>query len=305
MSNHHEYTTGNRQRRSPLRSVTSGSFGQAQLYVGFGLVGAAIGAVAGELSSRLAVFSVTAPALSASFKTVLLDGLKLGIFASLLGFALLSARRHYRHRTFNTDSVVKTLGLSFLSGAFAGGVIQTLHYGWTEPQEKSTWVVDVATWLLLGALLASVIAKAAPQISARAAMAAGVVSGLMAGLVRFALSLLRVPPAGSAIAGLIALGAMMGLLIFIIDRTIPEPMVEVYWSPRRKTTVELGAQPVTIGGGEDDIFLAGAPPRVSTLVMQHGVIKHVETSTGKQTELRDGSRLRIGGVVMVVNAPEQ
>jgi uncharacterized protein involved in tellurium resistance len=41
---------------------------------------------------------------------------------------------------------------------------------------------------------------------------------------------------------------------------------------------------------------------VSSLVLQNGLIEHVETANGKRTPLQDGSRLRIGGLNLVVHA---
>lgn len=81
-----------------------------------------------------------------------------------------------------------------------------------------------------------------------------------------------------------------------------EASVEVMWAPYETTTVGLGAQAVTVGGGEDHIFVRGLPPHVSSIVLRNGQIEHVETASGKRTPLQDGSRLRVGGLNLVIHA---
>jgi hypothetical protein len=148
-----------------------------------------------------------------------------------------------------------------------------------------------------------------PQSAAGLFGAAGLVGaavGLIAGLLfSHLLAGLSVRPSATALSliGLLIFGVAIGLVVFIIRRRAQGPTLEVHWSPQEVTTVGLSGRPVTVGGGADDIVLRGAPPRVSTIVMENGVLAHIETSTGERTPLQDGSRLRIGGLVMVVHAP--
>ncbi len=134
----------------------------------------------------------------------------------------------------------------------------------------------------------------------------GAVLGLIIGLLLYyltphGLGVIRV----GLISSFIGFGTVLVPLIFLLLRRRPkEAAVEVHWSPEKISTVGLGRRPLTIGGGADDIVIPGAPPRVSTIVMEKGAIEHIETSTGARTPLKDGSRLRIGGLVMVVHGPE-
>jgi hypothetical protein len=259
-------------------------------YIAAGLVGAAVGSVAGIL-------------LSESFKTVLLAGLKLGVFAASLGLALFIAMQWHHHRALDAQSAMKVAGLSFLAGAVSGGLAQALHNVLSNSGEPPSWVIHAASWILLGGLLGAVLSFSATTLSPLPAISAGLLSGVIAGVVGWATSGLKIPPFAWSIASLTVFGAALGLLTFLIQRGGHSATVEVHWSPENTTTVALGRRPVTVGGGADDIVLQGAPPRVSTIALENGVIEHIETSTGKRTPLKDGSRLRIGGVVMVVHAP--
>ena len=91
--------------------------------------------------------------------------------------------------------------------------------------------------------------------------------------------------------------------MYFVETLFSEASVEVEWAPYETTKVGLGARPVTIGGGgEEDIFKKGLRPHISSLVLKNDQIEHVETATGKRTPLQDGSRLRIGGLNMVIHA---
>jgi len=260
-------------------------------YIAAGLVGAAVGSLA-EFWSE-------------SFKTVLLAGLRLGIFGASLGLALSIAMQWHHHRALDTQSAMKVAGLSFLAGAVSGGLAQALHDVLSTSEEPPSWVIHAASWIVLGGLLGAVLSFSSTALSPLPAISAGLLSGVIAGVVGWATSGLHNFPSALPVVSLTIFGAALGLLTFFVQGGGHSATVEVHWSPENTTTVALGRRPVTVGGGADDIVLQGAPPRVSTIAVADGVIEHVEMSTGKRTLLKDGSRLRIGGVVMVVHAPQQ
>jgi hypothetical protein len=112
-------------------------------------------------------------------------------------------------------------------------------------------------------------------------------------------------PSGVAgrIVGIALLGLALGLAMYFVETMSSEASVEVEWAPYESTLVGLGAQPVVIGGGgEEHIFKKGLAPMVSSLIFKDGRIEHVETASGKRTPLQDGSRLRVGGLNMVIHA---
>ena len=290
MTSTHDPRPGTGRNTNPPQRASARGLSRSGPYIGAGVVGAAVGSVAGIL-------------LSESFKTVLLAGLKLGVFAASLGLALFIAMQWSHHRAIDTQAAVKVAGLSFLAGAVSGGLARALHNVLSDSDESPSWLIHVASWILLGALLGAVLSLSATPLSLLHAMGAGLLSGVIAGVVGWAATGLNISPAAWLTVSLTVFGAALGLLMFLVQGRGRAATVEVHWSPQNTTTVELGGRPVTVGGGADDIFLRGAPPRVSTIAVENGVIEHVETSNGRRTALKDGSRLRIGGVVMVVHAP--
>ena len=57
-----------------------------------------------------------------------------------------------------------------------------------------------------------------------------------------------------------------------------------------------------VGGGEDHVFVRGLPPRFASIVFANGVIEYVETASGARTPLKNGSRLEIGKLNLVIHA---
>jgi len=291
-----------RMRRTPR--LTMRPRGTAGLYVGAGVVGATVGLIAGHLVSYLVGFVPQADPISKSFRSVLLYGLQLGVFASCLALALIYATQYRQQRALAVYTAVRTAAYGFFAGAISGALLQTLYNGWSDSRESPSWIIDFVAWILLGALLGEILALLGQRTAPKRAISVGLLAGLLAGLVRWAGSSVGLSAPASSRLGLLLFGATLGLLMFMIRGRDEEPTLEVHWTPQKVTTLGLGGRPVTVGGGADDIVLRGAPPKVSTILMENGVIEHIETSTGKRTPLKDGSRLRIGGLVMVVHAPE-
>ena len=102
--------------------------------------------------------------------------------------------------------------------------------------------------------------------------------------------------------GVAILGAALGIAMYLAENLFREASLEVIWAPNETSRVSLGAQPISIGGGEDHVFVRSLSPHVSSIVFQNGQIEHIETASGKRTPLQDGSRLRIGPINLVVHA---
>jgi len=103
-------------------------------------------------------------------------------------------------------------------------------------------------------------------------------------------------------AGIGALGAALGIAIVVVDSIFREATLEIIWAPKEVTTVGLGGNMVTIGGGDDHIYVAGLSRKAAGVVIEQGKIQYVDIASGQRTDLRDGSRLKIGSIEIVVHA---
>ena len=156
----------------------------------------------------------------------------------------------------------------------------------------------------MGGLLGLLLARTVPNLGAVRGLVAGAVGGGIGGIGFTVMSL--VLPAGlqalARMVGLGTLGLFIAVALLVVERLFREASLEVIWAPGETAHFNLGAQPVTIGGGEDHVFVRGLPPRFASIVFANGLIEYVETPSGARTALKDGSRLQIGKLNLVVHA---
>jgi hypothetical protein len=98
------------------------------------------------------------------------------------------------------------------------------------------------------------------------------------------------------------LGAMLGLSIVVVEAMFREASLDIIWAPKEQTSITLGPNPVYIGGGDDHVHVAGLPQHAAGVILEQGKIQYVDSSTGKRTDLKDGSRIKIGKIEIVIHA---
>lgn len=232
--------------------------------------------------------------------SVLMSGLLSALFTSGLCGALSLANQGEAART---RFVATAISLGLLAGFISGALAQTVYNGITGSSDLlNKWVLSGA-WMLLGGSLGVVISGFRRSIPAARAAILGLGVGAVATLLGVvAFGFLTSSTVMKAVLGSIIFGALFGVATLVLDRQFPLAKLEVQWNPQKSSILNLGPQAITVGGGDDDVFLAGAPPAVSTIFVEGKRICHIENKSGKRTPLKDGSRLRIGGLIMVVHA---
>lgn len=264
------------------------------LYLVAGTVGGAAGSVLAEFApgggrdaSRLALIVAT--------------GIWSAISASVLATTLFAAGEWHQRRDFRPRHIQKILLFGALAGFLSGAAAQgaySVEFGSRLFQET---VVRVACWGLMGALLGALLSRPVPNLGLVRGLIAGAVGGGLGGI-GFLLVGAVLPDAIGRLVGIGTLGLALGLAMIVVEKLFREASLEVIWAPNETTNFNLGAQAVTIGGGEDHVFVRGLPPRFASVAFSNGLIEYVETATGKRTPLKDGSRLEIGKLNLVIHA---
>lgn len=267
-----------------------------ELYAITGIVGGAIGAAIAE-------FVLQKPNQSSSrIGDVLETGLWSGIFAGFLGLALFLASVWHQRRELEPVAATKVLAMSAAAGFIAGAGAQYLYSLDVGSFRLQNYGFRIVAWAIMGALLGLMLSRSVPNLASRRGFGAGAIGGATGCMGFIVISLFLTGPAGR-IMGIALLGLALGLAMYLVEDLFREASVEVEWAPYETTLVGLGARPITIGGGgEEHIFKKGLPPLVSSIVIDHGRIEHIETANGKRTLLQDGSRLRIGGLNLLIHA---
>jgi len=265
------------------------------LFGGMGFMGGLVGALAAELASPggisggSAIWMVGGVAIwGAVFATGILLGLTwaLEIYAGRKGLSAAKLR----------GALVSGL----VAGAIAGGVAQAVFMAHNFTG-MGRFFFQSGCWGIAGLILGWRISGSIPNLGAGRAALAGLIGGWIGGMGFLIVSGLLAEVLGRAL-GIGILGAALGLAMVIVEELCREASLEVIWAPKEITTLSLGARPISIGGGDDHVYIRGLPQRSATLQLEEGRIQYTDTATGKKTEFRDGSRIKIGKIEMVVHA---
>lgn len=214
---------------------------------------------------------------------------------------LFAAGEWHQRRDVRPRSIQKTLLFGALAGFVSGVVAQAAFSVPFGSPEFHALVVRTICWALMGALLGALLSRPVPNLGLLRGMVAGAVGGGLGGI-GFLLVGAVLPDAIGRLVGIGTLGLALGLAMIVVEKLFREASLEVIWAPGETTNFNLGAQAVTIGGGEDHVFVRGLPHRFASIVFANGTIEYVETATGKRTPLKDGSRLEIGKLNLVIHA---
>lgn len=263
------------------------------------LIAGALGGTAGSLLAE--AVQASKPLYPNDVQRVFFTGMWCAVFTSLIAATLFVAGAWYQRRDIRPERVLKSLLFGALAGFIAGGIAQWLYQQDIGSMEFKNYVLRTFCWGLAGALIGAILSRTVPNLGLQRGSLAGFIGGAVGG-VGFLIGSGLFEDVLGRLVGVAILGAALGLAMYLAESLFREASLEVVWAPNETSTVSLGAQPVTIGGGEDHIFVRNMPPHVSTIVFQNGQIEHIETASGKRTALNDGSRLRIGPLNLVVHA---
>ncbi|MEN9572432.1 MAG: hypothetical protein RL514_287 [Verrucomicrobiota bacterium] len=259
------------------------------------------GGLGGAAGSVLAEFAPDGGREASPAALIITVGLWSAIAASVLATALFAAGEWHQRRDLRPRNVQKILLFGALAGLLSGAAAQAAYSVQVGSATFHAVVVRTVCWAFMGALLGALLSRPVPNLGLVRGLIAGAVGGGLGG-VCFLLVGRVLPDAIGRLVGLGTLGLALGLAMIVVERLFREASLEVIWAPNETTNFNLGAQAVTIGGGEDHVFVRGLPPRFASVAFRNGLIEYVETATGKRTPLKDGSRLEIGKLNLVIHA---
>jgi hypothetical protein len=265
------------------------------------LIGGGFGGLGGALLAELV--EVSRPRYYTSiFKVMLYTALWFGALTSVLAAALVVAAEWYQRRDLGPRRVGNAFLFGALAGFIAGAVAEAVFQQKIGSLQFQNYVLRTFCWGLAGSLVGALLSRTVPNLGLKRGSAAGFLGGAIGGIA-FLLVSSVLPATLGRLVGISALGIALGLAMYAVEHLFREASLEVIWAPGETSRVSLGAQPVTIGGGrEDHVFVRGMPERTAAIVFENGQIDYVESSSGARTPLRDGSRLPIGNLEVVVHA---
>jgi len=153
----------------------------------------------------------------------------------------------------------------------------------------------------MGALLGWRLSAVLPNLGFFRGVTAGALGGILGGI-GFLFTAILFPQFIGRIIGFGVLGASLGVALVAADALFREAVLEVHWAPNEVTSLPLGSRPIYIGGGDDHVPISGLPEHASSISFEKGSIHYSDLITGRKADLKDGSKIKIGRVELVIKA---
>jgi len=173
----------------------------------------------------------------------------------------------------------------------------------SEPTLFKELILRSMCWGLMGAILGWRLSAVVPNLGISRGVVGGGFGGGVGGI-GFLITCSFFQETFGRMVGLGILGAALGLAITVAEVLFRQVSLEIRWAPNETTSVTLGTKPVYIGGGDDHAYVAGLPQHAASVVLEQGKIQYIDSATGKRTDLKDGSKIKIGKIDLVVRAKQ-
>lgn len=235
-----------------------------------------------------------------SWLLVLIIGLWTALLAVGLSLALVVGQNRYMGRSWlSGKQAAMILAGGGLAGLIAGGIGQTL-FGLMARGGVLPEIGFLAGWLLLGGLLGRGIGFFIPNLDAWRAAVAGVIGGLLGAIAFILISKLGDTP--GRFVGAALLGGCIGLMVALVEMAFRSAWLEVRYSPSEVITVNLGPEPVKIGGDSRlcTIWARGAADVALRFWTRDGKVVCMDAVNRTECEVGDGDLRRAGSLEVVV-----
>ena len=265
----------------------------------FGVAGA-IGSLAGD---GLTEFFVRGENVT-FFGNIFYVSLWTGIISLGIALSLLIAQNIHSRKSLFSKSLIKAGWRGIITGAVAGGIAQ-LAFAFTSrisvPIEITSRII---CWGIFGLGTGWGVSMFVPNYPKKTAMIAGFLGGAIGGAAfRFSFNFL--PEIAGRLLGVAIVGFFIGLMISYIEELFREAWLTVVWGKDEKTSISLGAKPIILGSSsEADIYLPkdkSYPPITAIIMIEKTKVIIDNKINNQRTELRNGSKIGLGTIEIIVN----
>ncbi|AWM41236.1 hypothetical protein GobsT_01470 [Gemmata obscuriglobus] len=224
-----------------------------------------------------------------------------GAIAALVCLFLLGGQQHYLRGTLpSAGGAVAGLAGGAAVGLVGGAAGQGLFL--LAPDNPILGVIfRVLGWTILGALAGAGLSLFVPNLKPKYGLAGGAAGGAAG-----AIGYIVVASAASAVlgrlAGGLALGLCIGLMVAVVEAAFRSAWLEVRYGPRETVTVNLGAEPVKIGGDARacTVWARGAAAVALRYFIRDGRVICTDVPAREEAEVTNGDTREVGNVTVVV-----
>jgi Ca-activated chloride channel family protein len=256
-------------------------------------------------------FGLTGESGGGMSSQLLRDSIRFALIAMVLALALTIAQNVLTAgsgaiRLLSPQQVIIALAIGGAAGFLAGGT--SLLFQLISINQAGVFAGRIIAWGLLAAVIGWAMIFVIANFNALRATGGGLVGGLIGGAI---FSLINSFSSGGSFAvfgnlvGATVVGAIIGLIIAWVEQLTRKAWLTVFWTANQHSNINLGAKPVTIGGGTDDIRIKGLRENTLSILLVDGRILCTQQPGNKETELKDQSVLNLGKTRLVVHAQKE
>jgi len=285
-----------------LVSLLQSSTRELWIYGCMAAAGAAGGAVVGEVAIRILAWVMPDLNHESTLRNYLFTGTLAALCGAGIALGFLLAGTVSRRAKLPG---LGSFGFAFCAGAAAGCFSGLIAQAFFALRPQDDWVTNYllrpSAWALMGAILGLLLAYTVPNLGQVRGTIGGAVGGTL-GAIGFVIVGIFMPNLMARMCGFAILGLALGLCMVAIDVLSREASLEVIWGPNESAMLSLGPKAISIGGGADTVYVAGLSPNLASVHFVNGRIEYIESATNRTTVLRNGSRLKLGKVEVVVHS---
>lgn len=232
-------------------------------------------------------------------------GLWTGAIAGLVCMALLVGQNQYlRGRWPSAGAIVAGFLGGLFVGAIGGAAGQGLFLAVQAAGVESAAVghlFRIFGWALLGGLAGVGLSLFIPNLRWVHGLVGGAIGGIIGALGFLVVSSSTSDLVGRLVGGLI-LGFCIGLMVAIVEAAFRRAWLEVRYGNRETITVNLGPEPVKVGGDARvcTVWARGADPLALRYYIRGGQVICEDAPTRSAEAVSNGDRREVGNVTVIV-----
>ena len=236
-----------------------------------------------------------------SWWLVLVLGLWTALLTVGLSLALVGGQNRYLGRPWLSGDQARVVAPGALAaGLVAGGLGQAL-LGLFTLLGLPPGIGFLLGWLLLGALVGRGVCFFIPNLNTWRATLAGAAGALLGAVVFLGVSWLAGDVA-ARLAGAALLGSAVGLMVALVEMAFRKAWLEIAYTPREISAVNLGPEPVSLGGDRRSctILAQGAAPIAFRYWFRDGQVMCEDVIAGTSAPVLPGHTRSVGKVSVTV-----
>jgi hypothetical protein len=237
-------------------------------------------------------------------RLLLMSAVWAGAIAALVCLALLSGQHHYLRGSMpSPGTIIVGIVGGMLTGLLGGAAGQGLY------QLEPVLILQILGWSLLGGLAGVGLSLFIPNLKWVYGLAGGALGGTAGGIGFILLSGLAGKAIGGSfgdtigrLSGGLIVGFCIGLMVAIVEAAFRRAWLEVRFGARETITVNLGPEPVKIGGDNRmcTVWARGAVPVALRYFIRGGQVVCEDTPNRAEAVVKNGDSREVGNVTVTV-----